>query len=76
MVPPNFYASARKTSTADQENGQKEGKGFHKLNEESVASVRENLTADYQVVADHHSKKIMQLLEELDATEVEITRHL
>ena len=40
-------------------NRQKEGKGFYKQNEESIPSVREDLMADYQAIADHHSKEIV-----------------
>ena len=56
------------TFCVDQENWQKEGKGFYKLNEESIASVREDLTANYQALADHHSEEIVQLLEDLSVS--------
>ena len=39
------------TYRADQENRLKDGKGFYKLNEESIAIVREDLTQDYQALA-------------------------
>ena len=60
----------------DRENRQKEGKGFYKSNDESITSIREDLRADYQALADHHFEEIVQLLEGSGATEVEITRHL
>ena len=53
-----------RTYRADQENQQKDGKGFYKLNEESIDTVCEDLTQDYQALDDRHSKEIVQLLEE------------
>ena len=64
------------TFRADQKNRQKEGMGFYKLNEESIATVREDLAADYQTLADHHSKEVVQLFEEYGATVLEIACHL
>ena len=54
----------------------KEGKGFYKLNDESIAAVREDLAADYQALADHHSEEVIELLEEYDVADLEIARHL
>ena len=39
------------TYRADWENRKKEGRGFYKLSGETVATVRENLTKDYQELA-------------------------
>ena len=39
-------------------------RGFYKLSEESIATVREDLTQDYQALADHHTEEIVQLLED------------
>ena len=49
----------------------KEGKGFYKLNEESIAPVREDLVADYQALDDHQSEEVVQLLEDYGAAELE-----
>ena len=54
----------------------KEGKGFYKLNDESIAAVREDLAADYQALANHHSEEVIQLLEEYGTTDLEIACHL
>ena len=54
----------------------KEGKGFYKLNDESIAAVREDLAADYQALANHHSEEVIQLLEEYGTTDLEIAHHL
>ena len=47
------------TFRADQENRLKEGKGFYKLNEESITAVHKVLAADYQTLADHNSEEVM-----------------
>ena len=57
-------AAELQTYRADQENRQKGDKGFYKLNEENIAMVSEDLTRDYQALADQHSEEIAQLLEE------------
>ena len=64
------------TFHADHENRTKEGKGFLKLNDESIATVREDLAADYQTLADRHSEEVVQILEEYSATELEIAHQL
>ena len=61
---------------ADQETGRRKVRASTKLNEESIATVGDDLTADYQVLVDHHSEEIVQLLEEFGVAEVEITPHL
>ena len=60
------------TFRADHENRAKEGKGFFKLNENSIATVREDLAKDYQALADQHLEEVTQILEEYGATEVEL----
>ena len=45
----------------------KEGKGFYKLNEDSIAADREDMAADYQTLVEHHLEEIVQLLEEYGA---------
>ena len=42
------------TYRVDWENRRKEGRGFYKLNEESIAAVREDLTQHYRMLADQH----------------------
>ena len=64
------------TFRADHENRTKAGKGFFKLNNESIATVREDLAADYQTLADRHSEEVVQILEEYSATELEIAHQL
>ena len=49
---------------ADGENRRKEGRGFYKLNDESIADVRTELARDYQALTDQHSEELAQLLEE------------
>ena len=49
------------TFRADHENRTKEGKGFFKLNNDSIAAVREDLAADYQALADRHSEEVVQI---------------
>ena len=56
------------TYRADQENRRNKGKHFYKLDEESIATVWEDLAKDYQALADHHSEEIVQLLEDLDVS--------
>ena len=64
------------TFRADHENRTKEGKGFFKLNNESIAAVREDLAVDYQALADRHSEEVVQILEESGTAELEIARQL
>ena len=52
------------TYREDWENRSKDGKFFYKLSEDSIATVRENLTQDYQNLADYHSEEIAQLLKD------------
>ena len=46
------------TYQEDWENRRKEGRGFYKLNEESIAAVREDLAQDYQTLVDQHSEEL------------------
>ena len=63
------------TFCADHENRTKAGKGFFKLNDRSIASVREDLAANYKALADQHAEEVMQILE-YGAAELEIARKL
>ena len=60
------------TFRVDHENRAKEGKGFFKLNDDNITSVRESLAKDYQVLADQHLEEVAQSLEEYGAAEVEL----
>ena len=60
------------TFRADHENWTKEGKVFFKLNDESIATVREGLEIDYQALRDQHLEEVAQILEEYGAAELEI----
>ena len=64
------------TFHADQDHRLKEGKGFYKLTEDSIVAVREDEEEDYQTLADHHSKEVVQLLEEYGVDDIEIACHL
>ena len=64
------------TFRADHENWTKEGKVFFKLNDESIATVREDLATDYQALADQHLEEVVQILEEYGAAELEIAHQL
>ena len=64
------------TLHADHESQTKDRKGFFKLNNESIAAVREDLAADYQALVDRHSEEVVQILEEYDTAALEIARLL
>ena len=64
------------TFRVDHENRTKPGKGFFKLDNESIAAIHEDLAADYQALADRHSKEVVQFLEEYGTTELEIAHQL
>ena len=64
------------TFRADHENRMKEGKGFFKLNNDSIAAVCEDLAAHYQALADRHFEEVLQILEEYGATDLEIACQL
>ena len=44
----------------------KAGKGFYKLSDDTIASVREDLTKDYQELAEQHSKELPQILNDFE----------
>ena len=52
------------THHADWENRRKEGRGFYKLSDETVAAVREDLTKYYQQLVEQHSEELAHLLRE------------
>ena len=60
------------TFRADQENRAKEGKGFFKLDNDSIATVREDLAKDYQALADQHLEEVTQILDAYAAAEEEL----
>ena len=64
------------TFRVDPENWTKAGQGFFKLNNDSIAAVREDLAADYQALVDHHSEEVVQILEEYGTTDLEIACQL
>ena len=60
----------------DHENRTKEGESFFKLNSDSIATIREDLAADYQAIAVRHSKEVVRILEEYAAADLEIARQV
>ena len=52
------------TYRADWENRKKEARGFYKLSEETVATIREDLAKDYSELAERHSEEITQILDD------------
>ena len=64
------------TFRADHKNRTKAGNRFLKLNNVSIAAVREDLTADYQALADRHLEEVVQILEEYGAADLEIAHQL
>ena len=64
------------TFRADRENRLKASKGFYKLHEESIASICEDLEAEYQALADHHSEEVVQLLVDFGQDKLEVACHL
>ena len=60
------------TFRADHDNRAKEGKGFFKLNNDSIATVREDLAKDYQALADQQLEEVTQILEAYGAAEEEL----
>ena len=47
-------------------------KGFFKLNDDGIATVREDLAKDYQALADQHLEEAAQIQEEYGAAKVEL----
>ena len=64
------------TYRADWENRKKEGRGFYKLSEETVATVREDLVKDYSELAEWHSKEITQILDDFGEGQEELLDEL
>ena len=64
------------TFRVDHDNQTKEGKCFFKINNDSIAAVREDLAAKYQDLADHHLEEVVQILEEYGAVDLEIAHQL
>ena len=51
---------------ADAENRRKEGRGFYKMDENNIQTLREDLTEEYHTLAKSHTAAIEQLLEEFN----------
>ena len=64
------------TYRADWENRKKEGRGFYKLSEETVATVREDLAKDYSELAERHSEELTLILEEFGEGQEELLSQL
>ena len=64
------------TFRVDHENRAKQAKGFFKQNDESIATVREDLATDYQDLADQHLEEVAQILQEYGAAKLEIGHQL
>ena len=64
------------TYRADWENRKKEGRGFYKLSEETVATVREDLAKDYSELSERHSEEIAQILEDFGEGQEELLDQL
>ena len=64
------------TYCADRENRRKDGKGFYKLSEDNIATIREDLAEDYQALANQHSEELTQLMEEFTESQEETFRQL
>ena len=60
------------TYRADWENRRKDGRGFYKLNEESIVAVREDLAQDYRTLADQHSEELAQLLDDFGESQEDL----
>ena len=60
------------TYRADGENRRKEGRGFFKLNDKSVATIRVELAHNYQALENQHSEELAKLLEEFHESQEEM----
>ena len=56
---------------ADAENRTKEGDKFYKLDEESIVTIREELSEDFFALAEEHLKEVRGLVERLDDGQLE-----
>ena len=66
----------RRPYQADQENRRKEGKGFYTLDEESIATIREDFANENETLVDGHSKEIAQLLDEFGDSQIQSSLEL
>ena len=60
------------TYRADWENRIKEGRGFYKLNEESIVTVRDDLAQDYRALAEQLFQQLAQMLDDFGESQEEI----
>ena len=72
-------AAELQTLRADAENRKKTGDKFYKMDEESIVTIREELSEDFYALAEEHLKEIRGLVEKLDdgqlATQLELERY-
>ena len=64
------------TFSSELENWPKEGKGFYKLDEESVTTIQEDLTNDYCSLDQLQSMEITKLLEEFGEDQLQLVVEL
>ena len=55
-----------KTFRVDQENRQKEGHGFYKMDENNIQLLREDLTEEFSSLAQTHSKEVKKLFHDFE----------
>ena len=72
-------AAELQTLRADAENRRKTGDKFYKMDEESIVTIREELSEDFFALAEEHLKEIRGLVERLDdgqlATQLELEKY-
>ena len=74
-----MFRTTRQRETSHVPHGSREpdeGKGFFKLNEDSIPAIREVLAADYKALENHHSDEVVQILEEYGVVDLEIALQL
>ena len=73
-----WAAQATKLHTyrGDFENRKKEGWGFYKLSDDTIASVREDLTKDNQELAEQHSEELAQILDDFEKSQEQLLNRL
>ena len=64
------------TYRADFENRKKEGRGFYKLSDDSIAVVCEDLSNDFQELAEQHSEELSQILDDFGESQEELLDRL
>ena len=64
------------TYRADFENRKKEGMGFYKLTDDSIALVHKDLSKDYQELMEQHSEELAQILDDFRESQEELLDHL